>query len=492
MKANRGALQSVGQLTFHPGVNVIRGPNGIGKTTILEWISLLGHISLLSQDTSPSGLPELEMTLEFTKHDKAFVDWLRKLPAGNEIRSFFEEILSKNCITNAIFDSEIVLPRFININFYLNNIDEKMLKTILVDEQNMHKSVEFSISEFISDNEENNQSKLTKDPEKIEKIGDIIRALNMWSRPKQVLDEKSNSKRYKITPHTLARSRQNITNYEPSFAPVFFYLNTDMYEFGIGLDIRESPKDIRSNINQLLMDRLQLVDPVDVRSDQKYFSDSVSHSDVLVLKDFLEVQAAWDDVFNLHPLTGATVKKTGQGNLEIGKLEDDFDWTISIANREDAAAFISSGENQALFVLSMIFSLAQPGSCMLLDEPELHLSFWSGSRLLEKIRQRCIDIDAQCIIVTHLPHLYREMINSLENDLLWKNRSENSRISTPGRNNIRMIYISIIDNKLVARYDREATILAARESFDDVKEVVDGLRLPAKIPIFPRFWHRDA
>lgn len=473
MKAHSGTLTPFGELDFHPRVNIIRGPNGIGKTTILEWASLLGHICLLSHDENPSGVPELEMRLCMTEHDQAFVDWLRGLDETNEIRRIFEKTLRDMNIDLSIFNKNVVVPESIKLCFYLKGVDESNLKSMLVDEKGMRDCISFTIFPEVNGTFNNKNSR---------EIANILRSINAWSRPMQIEGVGAAKIRYATTPDTLARLNTGFGADDSLCAPVFFYLNTDMYEFGIGLDIRESPKDLRGNITHLLVERLQLITLTGLSESGQTLADCVPKTTMLELRSFDKIQSAWANIFKDHPLNGVTVKKVGDGFDEA-----DFHWTISVSNREDGVSFISSGENQALFVLAMLNSLAQRGSCMLLDEPELHLSFWSGSRLIKEIEKCSKHLDAQAIIVTHLPHLYRNRLNSSTMDKLWERRNKMGRADPPN-DEIGMIYLNRSAQGVTICYDKEAAALAAKESHADVMEVVDGLRLAERIPILPKFF----
>jgi hypothetical protein len=176
------------------------------------------------------------------------------------------------------------------------------------------------------------------------------------------------------------------------------YVNTDMYDFGAGLDIRESPKELRERMSKTLVDRLQIVgsigeveklpisDMLRAVDDQKY--------PIMRQK---EVREGWEDLFgDEHEFkTGAV--KSADGELRWSR-DDDF------------CEFISSGENQAFFLLSYLENLHWRGSILILDEPEIHLSLAAASRLMNRILDTASRRRTQVIIVTHLPHLYRSQV----------------------------------------------------------------------------------
>ena len=154
-----------------------------------------------------------------------------------------------------------------------------------------------------------------------------------------------------------------------------------------------------------------------------------------------------------------------------------FEWNFRIGSRE-RKEFVSSGENQALFVLAMLCNMATAGSCVLIDEPELHLTFFAGTRLMDRIRSLSEREGRrfQVIVVTHLPHLYRGSVAPPCADPKdWQ------------AENVNFVYLNRKDGGGVEPlYGLLGVAAAARSSHDDAAAAGRGVEVGKEVSIW--FW----
>lgn len=175
-----------------------------------------------------------------------------------------------------------------------------------------------------------------------------------------------------------------------SLPPLVCYFNTDMYHYGIGLDIRESPKHLSAELAQLVEDRLGLVKYEE--KDREYKRDGR-------IANFEMIQEFWQKVY--EELTEETLMaiKFDEGEAAIAVADPKLGET-------DPRGFLSSGENQTLS-LGLVFGALQPKhSIVMLDEPDLHLSLPAGIRMYNEIFKRSLLDDIQVIAVSHLPFVF--------------------------------------------------------------------------------------
>lgn len=174
------------------------------------------------------------------------------------------------------------------------------------------------------------------------------------------------------------------------------YINTDLNDFGRGNDLRESPKDLRKDFGREMRDRLRM--EMDEAGNFKYFKELAE----ICQKILITPQAHYSD---------AKVIPQSFVLASLRFTEDQFDIVVSRGDGSPPVpvSFLSAGENEVFFVLLMMLNLcrnpAVGKSIILLDEPDLHISNSSRNAFFERILA-LTDGRSQLIVSTHSPALY--------------------------------------------------------------------------------------
>ncbi|NBB16422.1 AAA family ATPase [Caulobacter sp. SLTY] len=424
-------------IAFGDGVNLLRGDNGVGKTQILEALSLVGHLPILRQDTLSLGQPvDADVTLLVSERE---VNWLEQLVAENST------MLS--AARTALMDAPISHRHFAEDKI---EAIRGWLAAVRSGRGDDHaKPAPFSGEgeavadplrpyrvrlQFIKDTEAASlKEALTSDArlradwrvvlDPAENGLAAVAALLAWNRPELMglreLEAAGRLREHRAgeadewcrTPRTHCR----MTKFSTPTAPgVVSYINTDMYDWGTGLDIRESPKDFSDSLTRVLIARLQALN---FDSQARRGPVGLPEAGPRLLINYVQeggapnaIKPQWDYLF---PSVAKRLRDDALHNDEIRdrKLHlvyGSTGWEVKIGTQD--RTFLSSGENQALFLLTMLFSVAPPGSCLLIDEPELHFSVSVAARMIDLIRVWCRSTNSQAIIVTHAPFLFTQEI----------------------------------------------------------------------------------
>lgn len=170
----------------------------------------------------------------------------------------------------------------------------------------------------------------------------------------------------------------------PNALPFVSYINTDAYDYGVALDIRESPKDLAKDLSQVV--------------------ERLSISDGCQIFGLDAIQQAWS-----YLVTG----ERDLLRLSIKRPHPEADWDVrvyrkgQVASDQASISYLSSGENQLLFLCLILFGMRPSGCILLLDEPELHLSPAAIVRLREVLIESCRKPRNQVIVATHSSFLVR-------------------------------------------------------------------------------------
>jgi predicted ATPase len=402
-------------LDFSEGVTVIRGSNGLGKTLILEALSLLGHVPVLQFTLLKKTQPLIQLSVEFNECDYLFLDslfqstdsdqlsddgrrWQVQCQAIAQYKPFWE--------ISALQGAARAANRYrgsggkphskrMKSDSKRSHADSHLFKVgfdLLPNEdlENRDRESYGFLKECLSN--EHNEKTTDKDPlTSLQKNWTVLCScedeylllglLQSVNRPALIAGSEPESWHRTVRTTMLDEEADGSSQTERAKPGIVAYINTDMYEWGTGLDLRESPKHLRDDLTRVVVRRLQLTNLQESSPKRKYG-----------LRNFEEIGNYWEEIFKHQ----GTPKITSVTFSPDNKAEP---WIVKIAHRQ--SDFSSSGENQVFFLLAMTAGLQPQGSCLLLDEPELHLSFTASKRLFEYFLELAKRLDCQIVIVTH-------------------------------------------------------------------------------------------
>lgn len=169
------------------------------------------------------------------------------------------------------------------------------------------------------------------------------------------------------------------------------YINTDLNDFGRGNDLRESPKYIRESLLREVLDRFQV--PFDSAGNYAHLAALNSLvGDILAMFTY-----HYSDVYaTQNSLTISSFLRNGDEVDFKAKRDHGRPFTID---------FLSAGENEVFFLILMcqVFALREGAeSIVLLDEPDLHIANPMRGRFFDAIFEIC-ESKVQLVSCTHSP-----------------------------------------------------------------------------------------
>ena len=401
---NVGAIEDLHITLDSKSLLSLYAGNGIGKTTILECISLIGHLpcfpslcvggvleeSLLDQHYGSIGensFAYFKDKLNFSTLQKIGIDtWIssnspgRMAPYGMVELKFFDTARTlKNHALHHIFI-------FINAFDCGENGYPKLTRVL-------------SRSEF--------DEVTTTDPTFCDDRSLSRAALVLYEKGDQVgqsyedfLLKIAKGRTFSLISHDQGSKALSIKTIDPGDlieARSVSYINTDLNDFGRGNDLRESPKDLKRDFGREMYNRLR----IEINDEGDFIHlkklEQICHAILMTSQKMYSDLRAVPQSFRL---TGLRLS------------EDQFEITVK---REDGTppipiSFLSAGENEVFFVILMILNLCKNpmlgSSIILLDEPDLHIANSSRNAFFGNIIDLC-EGNSQLIISTHSPALYQ-------------------------------------------------------------------------------------
>ena len=462
-----GNLKSIEEIEieFTEKVTLIYGQNGMGKTTILESISLLGHLPTMRQiilDTT--GKPRmkdsllLQMLLDGQLIENAYVDEEKTITEKYPIsKTCFNEIIkqikTKLTLTDEREFSDCLFKR-IKLRRPDKNNEETISDGLISFEVSFRKKCDkdekFNFLVFFRNV---NDISITKTLGR-KSFNDIL----MNDTYALIWEEKYNPKMLPLLDHLskktkflIPRDKSSATKKDNLLKLVkhkehnseiedlnlqmakntkenigfTFYLNTDLNDFGRGRDVRESVKDIFGDFTDEWVERLGInftkdsiktgvedlpANNIENLIETKVFSNKKGLQVILnrILTPTNLINQIWGDHDDFK-LSDCSINKN-----EEGKWEPFI--RVSRYNKRDVKLdYLSAGENECFFIFMYLLGTNINNSICLLDEPDLHLSQFSKKpfyeslyKLLARKNEFGEDKNCQVIISTHSGSAYSD------------------------------------------------------------------------------------
>lgn len=403
--SNIGPIDSLNLNLTNRALLSLYASNGTGKTTVLECISLIGHLpcfptreveapetaaTILEQKLGESAkdrtgiYDELAFDLgQLTR--KGISGWLDDIrPHPGENYGLVEFCLFDTCngkqtqhkFAVIVHHGEASVGGAPTLTSFLSrgDFDENASGISFIDDRHLanHALVVFSNNEQQGQSFEALLDKLTK------------------GRTFHVIEGAGNS------------IHHSFLQYDDKIEPrSVSYINTDLNDFGRGNDLRESPKDISKSFGREMFSRIRI--PTNTQDEFCELEElrtrcseileapisSFSRSDV--------VPPAFDII---------DLRRTLPGN--------DDQCTICVRRKDGSRSvplsFLSAGENEVFFILLMVLSFTRNAevtghSILILDEPDLHISNVARELFFKGIVELG-NPEAQLIVATHSPALF--------------------------------------------------------------------------------------
>lgn len=469
-----GPFQKTNPRTFHfgPFFTLLRGKSGSGKTTVLQVLALLGHCNIMRKDASDLEAPEAKW-----ERYARFTVVLGKCPFADDerlkrIADKWNEVLGGKDAVELKF--WIRLPHDMGIK-------EESLDIILSTEGLLERCF------------------LTGPSAQIDLVQEII----AFSRPKQKLTMEKAQERavqgylnqgFTAEPGNLAKDiveqvnnakpvfdpaprSQYLENTEGSLPPLVAYFNTDMHDSGIGLDIRETPKRMSDDLIDLIVRRLHIVN-----EDGKIMNEA-------------EVRSFWSGVSRdpASKKTSTLIINIAEGKkARIAIIEEAINEFLEPGSKKAQKLireFVSSGENQVLFLAVAMEALKPAHSVFLLDEPDLHMSLPAALRMFNKVYEKAFHEDMQIIAASHLSFVFpnslhrKDELGSLESYLALYDRA--AREVSAGRAASRCLtlhWLSKDADKTELHSQEDAVAMAGKFQNFELDAIMRQSQIPASMP----------
>ena len=379
-------------------LSVLLAANGVGKTTALEALSLVGHLPCFPIQYADKKSPSLlRLASNGTTHTaERLQDLLTEIPlagitAGNWLKHFrSKDRLDIGAVRFVVWDrdnpatstsdnsdTQTYACEFI-VLVQSRDIDQTPTLTRLLSREHDEQLVpdvnlDTSFLILVETKEAHSQS--------------FIQLLQRIARGRTYYLDTNEHRALSDMPNFAALDM-------PADGPSrhVSYVNTDLNDFGRGNDLRESPKNIATSFSPEFARRLRL--PFDETSNGKYrYLGDLNRRLVDILGG---LHGSHSDPFAVtSPLQLKVFRLSSPGVIEV------------LANRgfgrDFSVEFFSAGENEVFFLLLMCQSFGSSddsGGILLLDEPDLHIANPMKLSFFRALIETC-GKETQLVMCTH-------------------------------------------------------------------------------------------
>jgi predicted ATPase len=341
-------------LNLSEPITLLYGPNGIGKSSVLEVASLLGHIHHLpqailrngrfhieSQQTNPSAIKLVERMNETNGNKQTLIDWFSTATEGG-IAVF--TVCDPDINANTPFDFYIFIDR---------------------DHDAAANAAAPSLTTLLS-------TKCTD--QELAAVVAVVYDASTAGALRSIVDLVAASWAPRKSPFRL------IT-----------YVNTDLNDFGRGNDLRESPKDLVKDYVSEIQDRLEIPFNPDGR-----------------LRDIDELNRILKRVLMFPPIyvpgMSSEYAAFALADCRIDPVSKQITFSAErLVSKRDYTSldFMSAGENECVFVFTLLLGLPLSRGIVLLDEPDLHINSYQKYTFFAELYKQLEKLNCQALIATH-------------------------------------------------------------------------------------------
>lgn len=344
--------------------DVISAPNGQGKTTFLECLSLIGHIPCMTRaqasatgwNVSPSHL------LEYMGRTET-LDVKVSCPSDNkELYDWFD---------GEIFDGLTA----VYVELYDGHYNAEIYKFVMLLEQGVGSGITSLLSQNFGDDD--------------------------FSVYSGILYRKSDDTRIASLINRIGKGRCFTNKYNELIKDrvggedevIVSFINTDMNDFGRGNDLRETPKLLNDNFEKEIIRRMGFPHPESNLF--KSIKDKINNAvhGVMETKGW---QFSNPNVVISH-VSISRIEQTDAG-LKI-YLTKERHWSENTSHDEYHGESLSAGENEIFFILLILYIFEGKNAIILLDEPDLHVAGYMRNKLFDQIL-KIVNFSNQHLIVS--------------------------------------------------------------------------------------------
>ena len=401
---------------FSDGLNILYGLNGSGKTTLLECLSLIGHLGSIpivisnGKELEPFvfnsffreswALTNAKTKLKFETH--SLFDQLFDLPDVEKVKSQIQSSLTSLEVSPSFESPKLVAK---SLQSSINDVDELFANlsgnpNFGVIELEVCCGSQKDILVFVCINDDGvsqhtiNVTDMLSMAQNDFIFGNTItcvvhsRFTEFWSdfrklcfgRGYQIIDDD-----HEVVWHPKI-------DLNTSVQQQCTYINTDLYDFGRGNDLRESPKRMGQVAFRELVTRLNLP-----------FSDQVRDEEVGY--DFVNLDELEDELEDKLSLNGALTRIFPErserkiyrfwheaNNLRVKFIENNDIYEIQ---------HLSLGENEVFFIIAVLLSGKFDDGVAILDEPAGGLAPKSSALFYQEINEIADKKNIQIFISSH-------------------------------------------------------------------------------------------